>query len=110
LKGKDEPPNVSKARAIVGRNLHDMQATLLSNEALRQAKAMLLREITLSESSLENIAQGFLSRADLDLPLNEPILAAHRYVSLTAGQVKAAFARWIRPQDLVQVTEGPQPR
>ena len=105
-----DPPNVSKARLIVERNLHDMQAILVSDEALLQAKAMLLRKITLSESSLENIAQGFLARADLDLPLDEPIAAARRYVNFTAEQVKAAFARWLRPRDLVQVTEGPQPR
>jgi zinc protease len=104
-----DPPNVSKARAIVERNLHEMQTTPVSHEALRQAKAMLLREITLSESSLENIAHGFLARADLDLPLNEPIVAAQRYVNLTAEQVKAAFAKWLRPRDLVQVSEGPQP-
>jgi zinc protease len=105
-----DPANVSKARAIVERNLHDMQATLVSDEALRQAKAMLLREITLAEASLEDIARGFLVRADLDLPLDEPMVAARRYVSLTAEQVKAAFARWLRPRDLVQVTEGPPPR
>ena len=27
-----------------------------------------------------------------------------------AEQVKAAFASWLRPRDLVQVAEGPQPR
>jgi len=105
-----DPPNVSKARSIVERNLHAMQDTPVSEEALQQAKAMLLRGITLSESSLETIAEGFLARTDLDLPLDEPIVAAHRYVSLDAEQVKAAFARWLRPQDLVQVTEGPQSR
>jgi zinc protease len=105
-----DPSNVSKARTIVERNLHDMQTATVSQEALRQAKAMLLREMTLSESSLEDIAQGLLHRADLDLPLDEPRVAAQQYMNLTAEQVKAAFAKWLHPRHLVQVTEGPQPR
>jgi len=104
-----DPGNVSKARAIVARNLHDMQSTPVGADVLRQAKAMLLREIPLAESSLNAIAQGFLSRVDLDLPLDEPTVAAHHYVALTAEQVQAAFAKWVRPADLVQVTEGPSP-
>jgi len=102
-----DPSNVAKARAIVVRNLHDMQTTPVDDATLRQAKAMLLREATLAESSLAAIADGFLSRVDLDLPLDEPTAAAHRYAALNAAQVQAAFAKWLRPADLVQVTEGP---
>ena len=102
-----DPGNVAKARGIVARDLQAMQSTRIDEDALRQAKAMLLRETTLAESSLGAIANGFLSRVDLDLPLDEPTLAAHRYVNLNAAQVQAAFAKWLRPADLVQVTEGP---
>jgi hypothetical protein len=30
-------------------------------------------------------------------------------VDLTDGQVQAAFAKWLRSDDLVQVTQGPAP-
>ena len=103
-----DPPNVSKAREIVERNLKEMQRTLVAPKDLQLAKALLLREIPLKESSMEAIAQGLLYRAAHDLPLDEPTLAAHRYVELTAEEVKAAFARWLRPGELVQVTEGPK--
>ncbi len=105
-----DPPNVSKARSIVVRDLTNMQHQTVSPQELRQAKALLLREIPLSESSVGSIAEGLLSRSIHDLPLDEPTLAAQRYVSLTADQVKAAYARWLRPEDLVQVVEGPAPR
>jgi zinc protease len=105
-----DPPNVSTARAIIHGDLKDMQSSLVPDEQLRQAKAMLLREIPLSESSIESIAEGLLSRVKLKLPLDEPILAAHRYVELTAEQVRAAFAKWVRPADLIQVTQGPSPK
>jgi zinc protease len=105
-----DPPNINKARDIVERNLKEMQTTLVPSDKLQLARDLLLREIPLKESSMEAIAQGFLHRATHDLPLDEPILAAHKYVELTAEQVKAAYARWLRPKDLVEVTEGPTAR
>jgi zinc protease len=105
-----DPPNVSRARAVVVKNLREMQSTLVPPEELRQAKAMLLRRIPLAESSVNSIASGLIYRSIMDLPLDEPILAAKRYVELAPEQVRDAFARWLRPDDLVQVTQGPPPR
>ena len=105
-----DPSNVAKARAIVATNMQSMQTQPVDEAELRLAKAMLLREIPLSESSVANVAQGFIRRTVLDLPLDEPTRAAHRYVAMTAEQVQAAFAKWLRPRDWVQVTEGPEPR
>ena len=59
---------------------------------------------------MDRIARGLTSRAADGLPLDEPTRAAARYLALTPEDVRAAFAKWIRPQDLVQVTEGPNPR
>lgn len=105
-----DPPNVSKARAIIARNLRDMQTTPVTEAELLQAQALLLREIPLSESSEDSIAQGLLARAVLDLPLDEPTRAAARYIRLTASDVQAAFAKWVRLRDLVQITQGPAPQ
>ena len=105
-----DPPNVSKARAIVVRDLRQMQTAPVGPSELRQAKALMLREIPLGESSTGRIAGGLLSRADIGLPLDEPTLAAHRYMALTAAEVKAAFSKWIRPDDFTQVVEGPKPQ
>jgi zinc protease len=93
-----DPPKVSKARAIVVRNLKDMQAKKVSSRELRQAKVLLLREIPLAGSSVGRVATGWLSRSVLDLPLDESIRAAHRYVKLSAGKVREAFAKWLRPR------------
>lgn len=105
-----DPSNVIRARGIVLQELRAMQATTVPDGELRQAKAVLLRRIPLSESSVEGIARGLSSRATEGLPLDEPTRGAHRYLALTADDVRAAFARWIRPQDFVQVTEGPNPQ
>jgi zinc protease len=105
-----DPENVSKARAIVEKDLKDLQESQVTADALRQAKVLLLQQIPLSESSVSAIAGGFLARTNNDLPLDEPTQAANRYAAMTAQQVQAAFAKWIRPGDLVQITEGPNPK
>ena len=105
-----DPENVSKARAMVVRDLEQMQTTLVSDDELHQAKAMLLRQVPLSEASVERIAAGWIARPDIGLPLDEPTIAAQHYVTLNADQVKAAYAKWLRPSDLVEVTQGPNPQ
>jgi zinc protease len=105
-----DPPNVTKARAIIVRDLAAMRAAPVTPRELRQAKALLLRRLPLSEASVDRIAEGLLSRSVLGLPLDEPTIAARHYLRLTAAQVKAAFSKWLRPAELVQVTQGPNPQ
>ena len=104
-----DPPNVSRVRAIVERDLKAMQTTPVTAAELHNAQASLLRSIPLAESSTDNIALGLLDRANRDLPLDEPLRAAKHYVNLTEDDVKAAYAKWIRPRDFVQTTQGPEP-
>ncbi len=104
-----DPANVAKVRAIVLRDLQSMRSQPVSAEELGLARAMLLREMPLRLSSLGSIAQGYIQRTVLDLPLDEPTRAAERYAALTPEQVQAAFAKWVRPQGWVQVSEGPAP-
>ena len=105
-----DPANVSKARSLAVANLKSMRTAEVTPEELQQAKAQLLRQIPLSESSVERIAQGWIYRSLHDLPLEEPVLAARRYYQLTAPEVQAAWSKWLRPDDLVQVTLGPEPK
>jgi zinc protease len=105
-----DPQNVSKARSIIERDLKQMQTELVTPRELEQAKAMLMRELPLSESSLSSIARGLLSRSINGLPLDEPTIAAKKYLQLSAEDIRNAFKKWVRPMDFVQVTEGPNPQ
>jgi zinc protease len=102
-----DPHKVSKVRSIVERDLREMQTSAVPEETLKQAKVLLLQQIPLSESSVRSIAEGLISSAMNGLPLNEPLIAAELYAKLTPQQVQAAFAKWIRPHDFVQIIEGP---
>jgi zinc protease len=105
-----DPPNVAKAAAIVRREIADMQHTPVGNEELLRVKELLVRQIPLGESSVDAIAGGMIGRTDLGLPLDEPTIAARRYIELGPTQIEAAFRKWMRPSDLVRVSEGPSPR
>jgi zinc protease len=104
------PENVSKARELIQRDLDQMRTENVSAAELHQAKALLLRQIPLSESSEDAVAAGLLRRAETGLPLDEPIRAAKRYFELNADEIRNAFSRHIRPGDLVQIVRGPAPK
>jgi zinc protease len=101
---------VSKAADIAVREVKAMQTAPATADELLRIKAMLIRQIPLGESSVDEIAHGLVERTDVGLPLDEPTLAARRYVGLGANDVQAAFAKWMRPEDMVRVTQGPTPR
>ncbi|HEV2692910.1 MAG TPA: pitrilysin family protein [Verrucomicrobiae bacterium] len=104
-----DPQNVVKARDMILRDLKQMQTEKVTDQELHQAKLMLLRDIPLAEASVGGIADGWLGRSMVDLPLDEPVRAGKIYMQLGAKDVQTAFAKWLRPDDLVQVTQGPEP-
>jgi zinc protease len=105
-----DPQNVSKARALVEGELTAMRQYNVTAGELQQAKALLLRQIPLSESSEDAVARALVARARIGLPLNEPDHAALRYFNMTADEVRAAFARHVNPANFVQIVRGPAPQ
>jgi zinc protease len=95
---------------MIEQELVDMQKNNVSPAELQQAKALLLRQIPLAESSEDALAGGFIARARIGLPLDEPVHAADRYFKMTADDVRAAFAKYISPGNFVQVVRGPAPQ
>jgi zinc protease len=99
--------NVAKARAIIDRDLRQIASKPPTEAEMRQAKTQLLRDLSLSESSVSGIADGLAARATADEPLDEPTLRARALLGLSAERVRAAFAKWIDPTHFVEVIEGP---
>jgi zinc protease len=105
-----DPENVSKACTIIMQELKQMQDTPVGVDELQRTKALMLRQIPLGESSVGRIARGLAGRWELDLPLDEPTEAARRYIALGPAEVQAAFKKWVRPDNLVRVSQGPTPQ
>jgi zinc protease len=104
-----DPQNTDKAAAMVAKEITAMQDTPVGPDELTRVKACLVRQLPLMEAGVTEIAQGMLGRSDLGLPLDEPTRAAQRYIALDGAAVQAAFRKWLRPKDLVRVSEGPPP-
>jgi zinc protease len=105
-----DPQNVSKASAMVVQELKRMQDTPVGQDELGRVKALMLRQIPLGESSVGQIARGLAGRWELDLALDEPTQAARRYIALGPAEIQAAFKKWVRPENLVRVSQGPAPQ
>ena len=105
-----DPQNVSKARALIIRDLEQMRTQDVSESELHLAKALLLRQIPLHSASEEALANGLLGRATIGLPLDEPVRAANIYLKLSGDDIKNAFAKEINTANLVQVVRGPAPQ
>jgi zinc protease len=105
-----DPENVSKASAMVVQELKRMQDAPVSADELQRVKALMLRQIPLGEASIGGIARGLAGRWDLDLPLDEPTRAAQRYIAIGPAEIQAAFKKWVRPDDLVRISQGPAPQ
>lgn len=105
-----DPKNVSKARTLIEQELRDMQKNNVTATELQQAKALVLRQIPLAEASEDAVASGFVNRARIGLPLDEPANAAKHYFDMTADDIRNAFAKFIDPANFVQVVRGPAPQ
>lgn len=104
-----DPDKVAAVDALVHQNLRAMQDAPVSRAELDNARQYEIRSIPVSVSSVERIARELLSWSWQGLPLDEPMVAARHYLELTPAQVQAAFRKYIAPDRLVQVVQGPAP-
>ncbi len=99
--------NIDKARDLVIRDLKAVQDEPVTADELTRAKASLLRQLPMGRASFDAIGYEDLHLSDLGLPLDQPEVAARHYYDTTAEQLQAALRKWLRPDDLVEVVQGP---
>lgn len=104
------PQNVPKAQTLALSDLRQMASKPIADERLRRAKALLLSDVPLREQSYNGVARQLLAYASNGLPLDQNLIDARRELNVSATEVRAAFARWIRPEGFVRVIVGPAPR
>ena len=105
-----QPDKVAEANRLIADALTDMAKAPVSATELHRARAGLVRQVPLGEAGADAIGMGLLSRIEQGVPLDEPYRAARAYQALDAKAVQAAFKRWIRPDALVHVIQGPAPK
>ena len=102
-----DPQNVTRARALLVRDIEAMQTSPVTDTELTRAKAQMLRHLPMQRASIESIAGTYLRLADLGLPLDTLEVGAKKIFAATAGDIEQAFKGNLRPEDLAQVVKGP---
>ncbi|MHB8446482.1 MAG: M16 family metallopeptidase [Rudaea sp.] len=105
-----DPDKVEPVDALVLKNIKAMQTTPVKADELNNARQFQIRSIPLGVSSTNGIARSLLSWGWHGEPLDQPMVAAKYYLNLTAEQVQAAFKKYLKPANLVQVVQGPAPK
>ncbi|WP_097459568.1 M16 family metallopeptidase [Mangrovitalea sediminis] len=105
-----DPKNVSKARALIVRDLKRLQDKPVPANDMERAKGLLLRMIPLSESSFGAIGGQLLQLSLEGRPLDAVHIAGEHYLHLTAKAVQMAFKQHVRPAAFVTAVKGPTPQ
>jgi len=104
------PQNIVPAEQAVVADLQRVATTPLSQNDLERAKALLLGEVPIQQASYDGVSSLLLRYATQDLPLDQYQIDAQNFLSASAAQVQAAFAKWIRPSGFVRIVTGPGPK
>jgi zinc protease len=104
-----DPDKVAPVNALVRQNLVDMQTTPIKQSELDNARQYEIRSIPVGVSSINSIARSLLDWAWHGEPLDQPMVAAKHYLTLTPAQVQMAFKKYLKPGNLMQVVQGPPP-
>ena len=102
-----DPQNVTRAAKLVVDDLTMLQRKPLTVDRLTRAKALVLGELPIAKESYEGLAGQLITYASTDRPLDEDRIEAAVALAATPERVRAAMAKWIRPNDLVRVVIGP---
>jgi len=104
-----DPGKVAPVDALVRQNLKAMQEAPVTAAELDNARQYEIRSIPVEVSSVNRIARSLLNWSYKGEPLDQPMIAADHYLHLSAQQVQDAFRKYLKPDHLVQVVQGPAP-
>lgn len=104
-----DPGKVAPVDGLIRQNLDRMRNEAVTDSELTNARQYEIRSIPVQVSSVDGIARSLLSWSWHGEPLDQPMVAAKYYLNLTAAEVQAAFKKYLQPQNMTQVVQGPAP-
>ena len=105
-----DPQNIVPAESQITAVLSKLQRESIEPDRLLRAKALLMGDVPIREASYDGVTEQLLNYASLDLPLDQNLIDARAQLDATQESVRAALAKYVRPQDFVRVVTGPGPR
>ncbi|MEP6899200.1 MAG: pitrilysin family protein [Rhodanobacter sp.] len=104
-----DPGKVEPVDMLIRQNLDAMREKVVTPAELTNARQYQIRSIPVQVSSVNGIARSLLSWSWHGEPLDQPMVAAKYYLNLTAPEVQDAFRKYLKPQNMTQVVQGPSP-
>jgi zinc protease len=101
------PQNTLRAQQLIVHDLIALQKNPLPADRLIRAKALLLGELPVRSESFDGVAGALLTYSVTGRPLDTDRRYAHAEFAASAAAVRAAMAKWVRPEDFARVTVGP---
>ncbi len=102
-----DPKNVARAARLVVDDLASLQKKPLAADRLTRAKALILGELPIRKESYDGLADQLIVYASTDRPLDQDRIDAQAQLAATPERIRAAMAKWIRPNDFVRIVTGP---
>ncbi|HEY5339391.1 MAG TPA: insulinase family protein, partial [Candidatus Aquilonibacter sp.] len=102
-----DPQKVTPAQDQIVAILKSLQKTRIEADRLLRSKALLMGDVPIQISSYDGVNGLLLSYATRGLPLDQNLIDAQRELKATTASVRAAIAKWIRPNGFVRVVTGP---
>lgn len=97
------PQNAPLAEKLILTDLRAMQQKPLTKDQLLRAKAIILGELPLRGESFEGVASTLLAYATTGRPLDTDVRYARAEFAASGENVRAAFAKWVRPDGFARV-------
>ena len=104
------PQNTDRAKQLIVTDLTALQKKDLPADRLVRAKALLIGQLPVRSESYDGVAGTLLSYSVTGRPLDSDRRYAQAELAASADAVRAAMAKWIRPEGFASVTQGPAGR
>jgi zinc protease len=101
------PEHVKSAIALAKEQLHRLTTEAPSQEELDRARQRLIGSSLVAEESTETIVSRLDTISSLHLPIDTYQTLAERYGHVTPDQILQVAKRYLRPDQLVSISEGP---
>jgi zinc protease len=101
------PQNTDRAKQLIVTDLTALQKKDLPADRLVRAKALLIGQLPVRSESYDGVAGTLLSYSVTGRPLDSDRRYAQAELAASADAVRAAMAKWIRPEGFASVTQGP---
>ncbi|GAC1567983.1 MAG: hypothetical protein NVS2B3_09140 [Vulcanimicrobiaceae bacterium] len=109
IESASDPGKIEPAQALIESDLRALGRTGLGEDDLLRGRTELVSRIPTRAASFTGIAKGLIENAEYGLPLDQTTIDARNEFAVTNAQVRAAVAKWLRPDGFVRVIVGPGP-